>query len=59
MGRSREGLTPLGGGEEFNQFYRLLFVLGIFLILVSMFSFMFYHAIMTWDYGPFYFPASE
>ena len=38
---------------------RLLFVLGIFLILMSMFSFMFYHAIMTWDYGPFYFPASE
>ena len=38
---------------------RLFFVLGILLILVSMISFMFYHAIMTWDYGPFYLPASE
>ena len=37
----------------------LFFVLGIILILVSVFSSLFYHGIMTWEYGPFYFPVSE
>lgn len=44
---------------EYNEENWLLFVLGIIFILVSFLSFIFYHGIMTWDYGPFYFPVSE
>ena len=45
--------------SEYKEENWLLFVLGIIFILVSVFSSLFYHGIMTWDYGPFYFPVSE
>ena len=36
-----------------------LFVFCIFMTLISIIAAILYHGIMTWDYGPFYFPASE
>tara|TARA_B100000214_G_C23891920_1_gene592213 strand:- start:91 stop:366 length:276 start_codon:yes stop_codon:yes gene_type:complete len=45
--------------SEYKEENWLFFVLGIILILVSVFSSLFYHGIMTWEYGPFYFPVSE
>ena len=36
-----------------------LFVFCIFMTLICILAAIFYHGIMTWDYGPFYFPASE
>ena len=36
-----------------------LFVFCIFMTLICIIAAKLYHGIMTWDYGPFYFPASE
>tara|TARA_B100000609_G_scaffold196505_1_gene192030 strand:+ start:836 stop:1153 length:318 start_codon:yes stop_codon:yes gene_type:complete len=36
-----------------------LFLFCIFMTLISIIAAIFYHAMMTWDYGPFYFPVSE
>ena len=36
-----------------------LFVFCLFMTLISIIAAILYHGIMTWDYGPFYFPASE
>ena len=36
-----------------------LFVFCLFMTLISIIAAKLYHGIMTWDYGPFYFPVSE
>ena len=36
-----------------------LFVFCLFMTLTCIVAAKLYHGIMTWDYGPFYFPASE
>lgn len=36
-----------------------LFVFYLFMTLISIIAAKLYHGIMTWDYGPFYFPVSE
>ena len=36
-----------------------LLVFCIFMTLICIIAAKIYHGIMTWDYGPFYFPASE
>ena len=36
-----------------------LFVFSLFMTLICIVAAKIYHGIMTWDYGPFYFPASE
>ncbi len=46
----------ISGYKERDWFY---VVLGVVLLFVSFVSSAFYHGIMTWDYGPFYFPVSE
>tara|TARA_B100000459_G_C8485267_1_gene160542 strand:+ start:319 stop:609 length:291 start_codon:yes stop_codon:yes gene_type:complete len=44
---------------EYKRGNWLFVVLGIILAIVSALCSLFYHGIMTWDYGPFYFPVSE
>ena len=36
-----------------------LFVFCLFMTLICIIAAKIYHGIMTWDYGPFYFPVSE
>jgi hypothetical protein len=36
-----------------------LFVFCLFMTLICIIAAKLYHGIMTWDYGPFYFPVSE